>query len=400
VLSISALRRQAVRSAKSVPPNQRARRNSTVSHRLINCWRQEYRAESWFDEWLLAGKKPPVNVTIATIDQIQRCRKAWDFVELCRRADISHQNTYDQEWIKKRKIPDVQWLLWLFGGPVPVRTFVVGAALHRLRSVMSTMRIAEAAGIDRRDVREWHKDSHLRAALEDAILRVGQTGDTDGRRTTFAQHWPDLPEDLIGRMWIYASEACLKACCCRAELTTTAYYKALQEAERCGVKDKLQDYLAHRGLFHRASGRGVDRRCGMMCDRFFIASPAMLAFREIATKEMSRQKIWSLMKLPGIMEWFRDWATPQQSYGTRSLLPFQTANAAVPASDLAPTPANPAMTHHDEEEGWSAPMSPTELARLFDVHYNTMITWLKNQTIRNQQVTPRRYRIGKEELPE
>ncbi len=48
---------------------------------------------------------------------------------------------------------------------------------------------------------------------------------------------------------------------------------------------------------------------------------------------------------------------------------------------------------------WSEPKSPTEWAGIFDVHYNTMIEWLRSQKIRNQQVSPRRYRVATEEIP-
>jgi hypothetical protein len=339
--SLSALARASQRREESVPPNQRAGRRPTVSNRLITSWRQEYRRRPWFDPWLLQGA-PPEGITIATVNQIQRCRQAWDFVELCRRADISHTNTYDTLWMRQQKIPDVHWLLWLFGGPVPGGAFVVGAALHRLRSAMSPFQIAAAAGVDRGDVREWHRDERLAPAFKDAMVRAGHAGDRDGGQKSFVQRWPDLPSDLLARMWRYAAAARLKACCERAGLISTAYYKELQEAERCGVKDKVLDYLAHRGEFQRASGRGVDRRCGLVAERFFIASEAMLAFRTVAAEEMSRQRVWALMDLPGILHWFRDWATPQQRYGARTLLPLEQPPASPEPSE--PAPATPAPT--------------------------------------------------------
>jgi hypothetical protein len=53
----------------------------------------------------------------------------------------------------------------------------------------------------------------------------------------------------------------------------------------------------------------------------------------------------------------------------------------------------------EEADGWSRPKSPTEWAGEFDVHYNTMIKWLRDQTVRNRQVSPRRYQIAVCELP-
>jgi hypothetical protein len=81
-------------------------------------------------------------------------------------------------------------------------------------------------------------------------------------------------------------------------------------------------------------------------------------------------------------------------------------HATAPAStDMQPEPTAPTApsatvapaTSGDVE--WSAPESPTEWARIFGVHYNTMIQWLKEQLICNEQVSPRRYRIAKDELP-
>jgi hypothetical protein len=70
-----------------------------------------------------------------------------------------------------------------------------------------------------------------------------------------------------------------------------------------------------------------------------------------------------------------------------------------PTAQRTSAPAPPGDGANGRVE-WTRPMSPTELANIFDVHYNTMITWLKSQNIRNEQVSARRYRIAKEEMPE
>lgn len=48
---------------------------------------------------------------------------------------------------------------------------------------------------------------------------------------------------------------------------------------------------------------------------------------------------------------------------------------------------------------WSQPMGIKELAKIFEVHRNTMSNWLKDQTICNRQLSPRRWVIAKYELP-
>ncbi len=51
------------------------------------------------------------------------------------------------------------------------------------------------------------------------------------------------------------------------------------------------------------------------------------------------------------------------------------------------------------KEKWSHPMGLQELAQIFDVHRNTMSAWLKDQTICNRQLSPRRWEVAMFELP-
>ena len=48
---------------------------------------------------------------------------------------------------------------------------------------------------------------------------------------------------------------------------------------------------------------------------------------------------------------------------------------------------------------WSQPEGITKWAQKFDVHYNTMRTWLQTQAVRNVKVSDRRYKIALEDLP-
>jgi hypothetical protein len=49
---------------------------------------------------------------------------------------------------------------------------------------------------------------------------------------------------------------------------------------------------------------------------------------------------------------------------------------------------------------WSQPMGLKGLSQIFDVHRNTMSKWLKDQIIRNQQLSPRRWRVASYEMPD
>jgi hypothetical protein len=74
------------------------------------------------------------------------------------------------------------------------------------------------------------------------------------------------------------------------------------------------------------------------------------------------------------------------------------------SQDCDETLSVPELESREEEgtaavEGWSEAKSPTEWAKVFEVHYNTMIDWLKKQRIKNRRVSPRRYRVATFELP-
>ena len=48
---------------------------------------------------------------------------------------------------------------------------------------------------------------------------------------------------------------------------------------------------------------------------------------------------------------------------------------------------------------WCHPMGLKELSQIFDIHRNTMSKWLKNQTVRNRQLSPRKWEVAVFELP-
>ena len=48
---------------------------------------------------------------------------------------------------------------------------------------------------------------------------------------------------------------------------------------------------------------------------------------------------------------------------------------------------------------WTHPMGLKEMSQIFDIHRNTMSKWLKNQTVRNRQLSPRKWEVAIFELP-
>ena len=48
---------------------------------------------------------------------------------------------------------------------------------------------------------------------------------------------------------------------------------------------------------------------------------------------------------------------------------------------------------------WSHPMGLKELSQIFEVHRNTMSKWLRNQTVCNRQLSPRKWEVALFEFP-
>ena len=43
---------------------------------------------------------------------------------------------------------------------------------------------------------------------------------------------------------------------------------------------------------------------------------------------------------------------------------------------------------------WTHPMGLKEMSQIFDIHRNTMSKWLKGQTVRNRQLSPRKWEVA------
>ena len=48
---------------------------------------------------------------------------------------------------------------------------------------------------------------------------------------------------------------------------------------------------------------------------------------------------------------------------------------------------------------WTHPMGLKEMSQIFEIHRNTMSKWLKNQTVCNRQLSPRKWEVAVFELP-
>jgi hypothetical protein len=294
-----------------------------LSDSLIGHWRQLYKSHSWFDRWLLRGEEAPPEVTVVTVDQADRCERAWDFNEFCRRLECEADATYVQ-WMKRGLITSVGWLRWLFGWPEPTGSYVVTAGLQRLRSEMGREGITRAAGLHEHLFWHWARDERTRAMVP-VIMEGGDPTRVPGWEELRGNTTPDVSksgwESLAGNtkasMLKAARAARVDECCGkdRANVALSAYHEAVRKAAACGVGEHLREYLRCDGRY----GPGRQRH-GLVADNFFIPTSLMLAFREKAKQEGTKQRVTSLQDLPGIDTWFLDRATPKPMRGRRYTL--------------------------------------------------------------------------------
>lgn len=278
-----------------------------VTKQLIWSWQKRFARYPWFDAWLLRGEDPPADVTIATLDQVRRCARAWNFAELCRRIGMNAGTTYPR-WIKQGKIPN-EWRPWLYGAPAPEGAFVVSAKLRALRQEMSCLKICQAAGLRPAYVWLWQQDPLKKEALAAAVQAAQKLGAPSP--PVGVPCWDQLPTRTRKNMWKYALAARPTECRRRAEAEGT-YRHQLAEARRCGVEEHLQRYLNREKPYHT-----MQEWSGLVAKNFFIPTPTMLAFRAEALKEWTEQHIAALTRLPGFDQWFREWTRPGCMDGRR-----------------------------------------------------------------------------------
>ncbi len=63
-------------------------------------------------------------------------------------------------------------------------------------------------------------------------------------------------------------------------------------------------------------------------------------------------------------------------------------------------PKEARMSNDANTTKWTQPLSVKQLASMFKVHRNTMRKWLVDQVIKNEQLSPRKWRIAYSELPQ
>jgi hypothetical protein len=204
---IQAILHSAQRSEEQLRFKWAKGKRSDVSDALLSSWRCQLAHYDWYDHWQLRGKEPPDNARVVTTQQARRISHALDFRAFCR--SISSPRGSDAKrarsdstyvlWIRKKQIPDLHLLKWLYGLSAPDGVYVVSEALQSLKHEQGRKGILDALkerGIPANPdpIWRWQRDERTRSPIKSILARgkgkdggVGATGrgdaaPDDGRR--------------------------------------------------------------------------------------------------------------------------------------------------------------------------------------------------------------------------
>jgi hypothetical protein len=303
--------------------NRGADESDKTIHGAVSGWRRTFKGHTWLEPWLFKGQPLPPEVSVVTALQANRCACAWHVGSICKDAGIDSE-TYIG-WIRRRQIPTLSWLKWLFGSPPPEGTFVVDRQLQELRFAMSQECIQDSLGLSNTSFWTWKTSERTKAPFE-AIMA--------GADPAAAEGWNKLTNLTKGNLLRVKAALTLTESIKRSGMSPAAYYQAQREAERRGVTDQLRRYLRMEEPF------GERPRCGLVTPDFFIPTAEMIAFREQAVKRGAVARLQAVKDIRGVEDWFLDWVLPRSNRGRRLTVPRddQVASAAPPgrAGDVGP----------------------------------------------------------------
>jgi len=357
-------------------PRRRQREESPhVTDALLSMWRRKYKTHDWFDRWLLRGEDPPVDVVVATLDEVRRCRRAWDVASICANLEAKTRakqskgkrgkkrtDTTLASWLNRGLIPSIEWLEWLFGWPEPNGVFVVDGGLQRLRSQLGREAILEEAGVNENAAWAWEQDEKTRSFVTTILA---------GKNPTAVAGWEKLHPITKTTMLKVAESATLERCSERAGISVAVYHNAQRTAELRQAKKLFNEYLKMEGAFERSKGKV---RAGLVADNFFIPSPDMLRFRAVAQKLGGEQRVWSLRDRPGFREYFLDRVVPKAHRGSRFKFAAAEATLATSARGKGSEQAVPFSTRAsgDQANKGSGRRRSEETAEVYRFCYETL----------------------------
>lgn len=276
--TIQAILRAARRSNEQLRMQWGKGKREHVSDALLSNWRRQFKQYPWFDRWILRGETPPSDVTVVTVQQARRASRAWDFSTFCSDLGIHCDGNYVL-WLRKKQIPDLRLLKWLFGFRPPEGVYIVSEALQRLRHENGwkgiLMELKERGIPDQAIIWKWQGNERTAGSIN-SIMCGGKGEDEEG--------WEKLGEETRRQMIVLQKVVSLDDCLRRAKLSKSQYYAELVEADVCLAKAELVAYLASDGRYSPPGKKRTsqdnakrvnNRQCGLVAPNFFIPTRNM-----------------------------------------------------------------------------------------------------------------------------
>jgi hypothetical protein len=276
-----------------------------------------HREVDWFRNWLLRGTSEPPDVKTATPNQIQRASRAWDFVVMRQHPDVRVSEAAFERWFRNGLIPDgdrrTAFVDWLYGAELAAWT-VITEPMRRLRGERTTEGICAAAKVSQAAVNAWRNDPARKEALAFVLQAARKSTRSRPESLIGEKAWGELDPRTRDAMWRFAQAANLTRCAERARVFKQEYGNWLRYARRLSgdaVADRLKRYLD-------GEPDASFRSHGILMDKLYFPTPAMLRFRKIARGERARQNISGLMsELPCVQQWMLAWAVPHSNKRTK-----------------------------------------------------------------------------------
>jgi len=282
-----------------------------------------FRSAEWFEDWMF-GRKLPENVFILTESEIRKCREAWNYPEFFR--TLGAASSKYSKWIDRFPPGAIyEWMLWLYGGPMPDGWYVVPESAYELKCRLSPGAVIKAAGVAQSAVlNNWRKDPIRSDALADAMKAFThcQAKYVDTYLSQHSEAWKRLEETYSGT-WSatgplrriksailrYAAQSTIEAACKDIGYSPSSWNDCRRKARDIGgpsLEAALVDFVM-------TSHTRRDRR-GVVANGLFLPSKAMLQFRKKA-REIAAQKRISMVKcrIPFgcFAKLFLDWTLPR-----------------------------------------------------------------------------------------
>jgi len=322
----------------------------------------------WWLGWLTRGWKPPESVTILTADEVKRLRSAFDYIGICKSADLERKKrdtagSAYASWFSREVFPAndrgelYAWMRWLFGGAKPESWLIPSERIARVHEQATNAECAKTT-VSFQTVYNWKADPLMADLLQKAIAVAEQ------RRPRAAlddvPEWQALYWKTKASMWAFAQRATEAAIRrrCKGTVLVGECNDFLAAAKLCDCEADARRYLAGAST---STGGVLFHAGGKVAARFFVPTPAMYAFLKTAKRRMGDSRVSTIAaKHPCFELMFLDLVLPSAIGGRQSK--YRVMLTGADGGTIAPEPAGDRQAHPPAKDKLSAEDPPPPAA--------------------------------------